>query len=216
MLTVYKQDLLKQIAKIEAEVKEDKQKHLEHPTIFHELLNSSLPPQEKTTQRLAHEAQVVLAAGLETTAWALTVGTFYILNNADIHSALRRELEDAIPDPSAPLDWLKLERLPYLVACVKESVRLSYGVTSRLPRVAPNEVLQYKEWTIPKSTPVSMTLYHIYHCEDVFPESSTFRPERWFDNPKTKNGESLDRFFFSMGTRSCLGQKYVCSLFLSP
>ncbi|EAS29326.3 uncharacterized protein CIMG_08072 [Coccidioides immitis RS] len=34
-----------------------------HPTIFHEILRSSLPPEEKSQQRLLDEAQIVVAAG---------------------------------------------------------------------------------------------------------------------------------------------------------
>lgn len=45
----------------------------DHPTIFHELLQSDLPPQEKEVQRLRDEAQTILGAGLETAAWALTI-----------------------------------------------------------------------------------------------------------------------------------------------
>jgi len=42
----------------------------EHPNIFVELLNSSLPEKEKSEERLANEALVMLAAGTETTAWS--------------------------------------------------------------------------------------------------------------------------------------------------
>ena len=32
---------------------------------------------------------------------------------------------------------------------ISEGLRVSIGVTTRLPRVAPDEVLRYKEWEIP-------------------------------------------------------------------
>ena len=40
---------------------------LEHPTIFHTVLQSDLPPQEKTRDRLGDEAQLVIGAGVTTT-----------------------------------------------------------------------------------------------------------------------------------------------------
>jgi cytochrome P450 len=45
--------------------------------------------------------------------------------------------------------------------------------------------------------------------EEIFPKPRTFDPERWIGNPKTKNGQSLERYFvgFGKGTRSCLGVK---------
>ncbi len=39
-------------------------------TIFHELLQSALPPEDKGNRRLSYEAQKVIGGGLETTAWA--------------------------------------------------------------------------------------------------------------------------------------------------
>ena len=40
-----------------------------YASLFHELLDSDLPIQEKTTPRLAAEAISLLFAGTETTAW---------------------------------------------------------------------------------------------------------------------------------------------------
>ena len=42
-----------------------------HPTFFHDVLNSNLPPEEKSPERLAQEIQVVVGAGGETVAKAL-------------------------------------------------------------------------------------------------------------------------------------------------
>ena len=39
-------------------------------TIFHEILQSNLPPSEKTTERLGREAQAITGAGLETISWS--------------------------------------------------------------------------------------------------------------------------------------------------
>ena len=43
-------------------------KQLEHTTIFHTLLRSDLPESEKSNVRLGEDAQLVLGAGIETTA----------------------------------------------------------------------------------------------------------------------------------------------------
>lgn len=117
----------------------------DHPTIFHELLQSDLPPQEKEVQRLGDEAQTILGARLEATAWALTVAAFHILNNTNILKRLHHELKEAIPGPHDELDWQRLEKLPYLTACIQEVLRFSYGVTVRHPRVSNQATIQYKE-----------------------------------------------------------------------
>lgn len=129
----------------------------EHATIFHEVLESDLPPEEKGLQRLGDEAQTIVGAGLETTAWALTHTAFYLINQPETLQKLQDELRTAIPNPKAPLNGPHLEELPYLGACIGEAVRFSYGVSARNPRISPDKPIKYKSWDIPAGTPVSMT-----------------------------------------------------------
>ena len=174
-------------------------KDANHPTIFHELLHSDLPEEEKSDARLGDEAQLIVAAGLITTSWALTVASFHIINNPEIVQKLHRELEAA----GTPSDWHKLEQIPYLNGCVHEAIRLAGGVSTRSPRLAPDIELRYKDWVIPRNTPVSMTNFEILMNEDIFPEPRRFFPERWIKEP------DLDRYFvpFGKGSRACLGIK---------
>lgn len=179
-----------------------------HPTVLQELISSNLPPSEKETRRLQDEAQLVVAAGVTTTGWALSVATFHLLSNPDVLSKLRAELEDAIPDPAALLSWVELEKLPYLTGCVREAVRMAYAVTTRNPRLF-SKPLAYKDWVIPPHTPVSMTIVDVSNDDEIFPSPHDFRPERWLGSPKAPDGSSLERYFvgFGKGTRSCLGIK---------
>ncbi|KAI0487174.1 putative cytochrome P450 [Xylaria cf. heliscus] len=180
----------------------------DHPTIFSELLGSDLPPQEKTLGRLGAEAQQLIGAGLETVAWALTTTVFHLLNNPSALKKLQAELEKAIPDSAAIPDSLYLERLPYLTGCVREGVRMSTGVSVRLPRVSRDKPMKYKDWIIPAGTPVSMTTLDVLNDGEIFQNPRTFVPERWLDNPKTSEGEHITRYFvpFGKGPRMCIGQ----------
>lgn len=197
------QDLGRQIGEIRRGVN-DAHKHVSHPTIFHEVLNSDLPPEEKSDARLGDEAQLIVAAGLITTSWALTVASFHIINNPNVSQRLRTELETIVSTSSSMFDWHKLEQLPYLNGCVHEAVRLAHGVSTRSPRLAPLE-LKYADWVIPANTPISMTNVDILMDESIFPNAKDFVPERWIGRP------DLDRFFvpFGKGSRACAGIKYV-------
>ena len=179
-----------------------------YPTIFHEVLHSDLPPEDKANLRMADEAQTIVGAGIETIAWALSVGFFHVVNTAHIYNRLREELITAMPDASVISDLLEFEKLTYLRACITESVRLSYGISARNPRVF-GRPLQYKQWIIPPRTPTSMTSVDVHHDENIFPRSHSYIPERWLGNPKAPNGSPLDRYFvgFGKGSRSCLGIK---------
>jgi cytochrome P450 len=52
-----------------------------------------------------------------------------------------------------------------------------------------------------------MTIPDISHDENIFPDSHSFVPERWLNDPKAPDGVPLERYMvsFGRGTRSCLG-----------
>ncbi len=185
--------------------KRDDSKNADHRTIFYEILNSNLPLAEKSDERLAQDGQTVVVAGTLTTAWALCVAIFYLLSQPESLRKLKSELRDVMNSSTSPIALTELEQLPYLTGCIQESIRLSYGVSSRLQRIAPDETLIFndgkKDWHIPPGTPVSMTSVLIHHDESVFPNSREFLPERWIQSPH------LDKYLvsFSKGTRQCIG-----------
>lgn len=146
---------------------------------------------------------LLVGAGTHTSSWALSVLTFHLLSQPTLLKKLKDELETVQPALGEPFDLVKLEKLPFLTGVIKEGLRLSYGATSRLPRVAPDTPLAYGDWVIPPGTPVSMMIPLTHHNETVFPNSYAFEPSRWIDD-KTGN---LDKYLvaFSRGSRACLG-----------
>lgn len=185
----------------------DEQKN-EPITILQDLLQSRLPQEEKQPLRVAQEATTVVIAGTHGTSFAIATGIYYLLASPETLQKLRQELTDAIPDPDNPLGWKELEKLPYLRGVIQESLRLSYGSSARLPRIAPAEDLIVRDeardltWKIPRGTPVGMSSFQIHHDEKIFPDSDAFIPERW-----VQAGNSLDRYMvsFTKGSRGCLG-----------
>lgn len=87
-------------------------------TIFQDIVDSDLPPSEKTPARLNAEAGLALGAGTETTARNLAVSIFYLLHNQDVLQKLRAELKTVMPAPGAPVTLAELEALPYFVGCL--------------------------------------------------------------------------------------------------
>ncbi|KAI9648460.1 hypothetical protein NHQ30_003094 [Ciborinia camelliae] len=185
----------------------------DRPSIFAAILGSSLPDAEKTDHRLGGEGFSMISAGTETTAWTLTVTTFYLLSHPETLARLSKELQDA---DAINLSWFALEKLPYLSAIITESLRLSYGVTARTPRIAPNENLIYRgqfhgrkiQFVIPSGTPMGMSTVINHHNEDVFPDSDKFMPERWLglDEAQRRRMES-NLTSFSKGSRQCLAMR---------
>lgn len=153
----------------------------EHPTIFYEIIHSDLPPAEKLPKRLEGEAAVVLGAGAVTTAWTLTVAMYHLVVNAEKLERLTAEVKGLMPNPQQPAKLQQLEQLPYLTSVIMESLRLSNGVSTRLARIAPDRSIYFREWEIPKGTPVGMTSTLIHQNAEIFPEPFEFVPERWLD-----------------------------------
>lgn len=202
-------------------------------TVFATLLTSSLPAEELSLTRLQHEAVAVIGAGVETTKRALSVGSFYILDNPVILARLREELISAIPDPQTPPPLYVYEKLPYLSACIEEGAfsfhqlrysskqalttflpsstrsafRLSYGTAERTSRTSATKTIMYQSYVLPPGSVISMSNFSVSHDENLFPDSFTFRPERWLHEPKAPDGSHLSRYMvsFGRGTRSCQG-----------
>lgn len=98
------------------------------------------------------------------------------------------------------------------------ALRLSYGVTQRLPRIFDREVIEYKQHVLPPGTIISMDIYGVSHDEAVFPNSFAYQPARWLgdgnsngndDEPRAPDGRKLSRYIvvFSRGPRSCAGMQ---------
>lgn len=84
-------------------------------TIFDALTDPSLRPEERTVDRLAQEAVIVLGAGTETTANTLTVASYQLIKNRPVLLKLREELKTLMPRGDSSASWSQLEQLPYLV-----------------------------------------------------------------------------------------------------
>jgi len=160
-------------------------------TIFTEITNAKLPPEEMKLWRLTDEADGIVAAALETTKRSLSVMIFYVLSNQSILKNLRQELGSVMPDSTTLPTISELEKLPYLTAVIQEGMlplvkkmmtaltllglRLGYGTVGRSPRMHKTRVLQYGQYAIPPGTPpVSASTYTMHHNEDVFPDSHTW------------------------------------------
>jgi cytochrome P450 len=65
----------------------------------------------------------ITLAGIETSARAASVISFWLLKKPDVKARLQAELEAAIPDPNKMPPLAELEKLPYLNAVLQEGKR---------------------------------------------------------------------------------------------
>jgi cytochrome P450 len=100
----------------------------------------------------------------------------------------------------------------YLYACIDETMRMSPPVPGPLPReVLPGGAAIDGEF-YRAGTEVAVTTYALHHHEGHFPDSFSFRPERWIVDAKTGVSEKsvavAQAAFapFSTGVRGCIGK----------
>lgn len=129
----------------------DKEGKFKSDTLFDHIVNSDLPEEEVSVQRLGSEAQVVMGAGTVTTARTMDYLVTMLLLNGEARQRLEKELREPMKDfPASMPPVAELYQLPWLQACIKEALRISPGLTHRLPRVFPDVDLVYKDWVIPR------------------------------------------------------------------
>ncbi|EXJ53332.1 uncharacterized protein A1O5_13425 [Cladophialophora psammophila CBS 110553] len=76
-------------AKLKAILSGTAKENPDHPTILYELVRGDLPPQEKQIDRLNEEAQLLVAAGLTPSSWAMSVAALHIVRSRHIYEQLR-------------------------------------------------------------------------------------------------------------------------------
>lgn len=93
-------------------------------TIFHDLLTDdpdagwTVPP----IGEIQDEATAMLGAAADTTGHAMNYATIEITSDPVKYKRLAAELKQAFPDPNARLDYVTLEKLPYLVCIFNDLV----------------------------------------------------------------------------------------------
>ncbi|KAH8894326.1 cytochrome P450 [Thozetella sp. PMI_491] len=186
------------------------------PTIFHTLLSTDPSLYDIPLDAYCiGESFSFLQAASDTTGNAMSLAAYRIMSSPEVYATLRKELCDAFPDPdNMPL--AELEKLPYLTGVVKEGLRLSYGVLTRLPRQAPPEGTTLKGKFIPDGTVVSMSAYMLHRDEGAFPDPERFDPLRWIASPELLHMREHCLVPFSRGSRMCIGQNLaMCEMYVT-
>lgn len=150
------------------------------------------------------EMGVILDAGSATTAIALNNIMFWLLRNPSCLTRLREEVDDALDFEDVVAPYNKVRNLPYLKACLDESLRITPPFSYNLPRETPSEGAVILGDFVPGHTSVSMSSYVAHRDEDIFPDSEKFIPDRWLG----EKSHALQPYFvpFSAGARGCIGR----------
>ncbi|KAJ4413756.1 hypothetical protein N0V82_008345 [Gnomoniopsis sp. IMI 355080] len=175
--------------------------------------NNGNEKQRITRGEMYSNAATFMIGGTETTTAATSALTYMLLRHPDKMAKLRAELDAAAAatkDLQTAMTFTNLRKLPYLNACIEESMRLYPPAPTPMPRMVPREGRVVCGRYVPAGTRVDIPLYAIAHHPDNFVDPEDFVPERWLDEKHRPAKYAGDRRecvkVFSAGPRDCIGK----------
>jgi cytochrome P450 len=133
---------------------------------------------------------------------------YYVLKDPRIYARLQQEIDEADAQGrlSPSVTFAESNTLPYLIAVIRESMRIHPSVQLSMPRVVPPSGATICGEYFPPGVIVGCNPYIIHRDRRVFGEDADeFHPERWLDEKRAKE---MDKAIitFGSGTRTCVGK----------
>ncbi|KAK4168189.1 cytochrome P450 [Cladorrhinum sp. PSN259] len=147
-----------------------------------------------------------IGAGSDTTAIALISIVYNVFRDPAILKRARDEMDEAgLPDrPSFP----EAQKLPFLQAVIKESMRLLPGFGLPLWREVPKGGAMVCGQFFPEGANLGVNPWVSHHNKEVYGEDAdVFRPERWLECSGDQLASMEQSLIpFGLGSRTCIGQ----------
>ncbi|XP_061400831.1 probable cytochrome P450 12c1, mitochondrial, partial [Musca vetustissima] len=153
----------------------------------------------------------MLIAGVDTTSSVMAAVLLCMAKNPEKQEKLRQEILTNI-GRTEKFTMENMKNLPYLKACIKESLR-TYPLVAGNMRTTGQD-LCLSGYQVPKGTNVFLTSNLLLQEDRYFPNAEKFMPERWLrssnqDDISAKNTNPFIFLPFGFGPRSCVGKRIV-------
>lgn len=153
--------------------------------------------------QINHLLEDLFSGGIHTTTLTIKKTMMELLQSPQTINKLKQELDAAL-DGQDPITASHIENLPYLQACIKETLRLHPPAVLTLPHraYASCSVMGY---TIPKNAQILVNLWAIGRDPTAWEEPSQYQPERFLISAVDFKGNDFEFLPFSAGRRICPG-----------
>jgi cytochrome P450 len=160
---------------------------------------------------VAAECADNLDAGLKTTSDTLMFALWVLSlpQHRKHQERLIEEVKDAksfLAGDASILPADACDRLPFLDALIKETLRLYAPIPASQPRISTQDTT-IDGYHIPAGTVVSCQAFSMHRNPDVFPHPKTFNPDRWLASDAETAEMKRWWWPFSSGARMCLGMQ---------
>ncbi|XP_065371244.1 cytochrome P450 CYP12A2-like isoform X2 [Calliphora vicina] len=163
-------------------------------------------------------AMDMLMAGVDTTSSTFTGLLLCMAEYPEKQEKLRQEVLNILPHKDSEFDENALKNMPYLRACIKESLRY-YPLVVGNARVPANDVV-LGGYRVPKGTQVSMCTTTLTRDGNHYSRPNEYLPERWLRSSQEDANSSecahalkpstpFVHLPFGFGARSCIGRRIV-------
>ncbi|KAF7907644.1 uncharacterized protein EAF01_005230 [Botrytis porri] len=163
-----------------------------------------------STGEIEMNSMDLIVAGSETLTTTLAAAIHFLLENPKCLETLEKEnrtnfrTEEQITNKSS-------SSLPYLMAVLNESLRMSPPLPDSLRREVPSGGATIAGHFVPGGTTVSVACWSLFHSSSNFVSPDEFIPKRWLDNSgnrssMNKRADSNNVFYlFLLGAHNCIG-----------
>ncbi|KZT01834.1 cytochrome P450 [Laetiporus sulphureus 93-53] len=153
-------------------------------------------------------ASVLYAAGIDTSAIALSTFLLAMVMHPEVYRKAQDEIDKVVGNQRLP-ELEDRASLPFLECVLKEVYRwnppLPLGITHRL--MADDE---YRGFDLPGGSMVISNIWGMMRDEDLYPEPDTFNPQRFADmDSKTADLTDPRKAVFGFGRRICPGRHFA-------
>lgn len=144
----------------------------------------------------------LLSAGTDTTATTVEWAIAELLKNKEVLKKVSEEIKRETDTNS--LKESHVSQLPYLNACVKETLRLHPPVPFLIPRRAL-ETCKVMDYTIPRDSEVIVNVWAVGRDPWLWEDPLSFKPERFLGSDLDFKGQDFEFLPFGAGRRICPG-----------
>ncbi|KAL4882307.1 cytochrome P450 [Aspergillus karnatakaensis] len=180
-----------------------------------DMLHALLHGVDPETGKSLSESQVLdeiinIFIGSATSPNLLTFGLWYLVNNPDVITKARVELDAVVG--TGPFEHAHLSQIPYTEGILRETLRLSATAPGFNIEPIPSEgnepVIIGGEYEIPRTQTLIALLTVVNRDPEVFEDPEAFKPERMVGEKWDALPSGLKKGFGN-GKRQCFGTRYA-------
>ncbi|KAK0195936.1 fatty acid hydroxylase [Armillaria mellea] len=190
-------------------VADRKQNPIDKKDLLDLMLNAKDPKtgQGLSEASISHNLLTFLIAGHEMSSGMMTFTIYFLLKNPEKMRKLQAEVDEVLG--GRPLEVGDFDKLPYLIAVMRESLRLGPTASSRTAAPFEDTTLGGGKYFIKAGTSLTIQAYMMHRDPKVWGEDAEeFRPERMLDG----KFEALPPNAwqpFGFGLRGCIGRPFA-------